>query len=136
MFHLMPYRDLPADFERRYNSAYIDPSWFDVADSEKVGQYYNATLDEMLYAANAGLHGLCTNQHHQTSMASWQIQASWARCSRGKPMARISRSSSSARRCLLRRRRRALRKSMRCSTASAADGWLQDFPLDCPPTPP
>ena len=65
MFHLMPYRDLPADFERRYNSAYIDPLWFDVADSEKVGQYYNATLDEMLYAANAGLHGLCTNQHHQ-----------------------------------------------------------------------
>src|ERR1700751_4623332 len=65
MFHLMPYRDLPADFERRYNSAYIDPMWFDVADSDKVGQYYNATLDEMLYAAQVGLHGLCTNQHHQ-----------------------------------------------------------------------
>src|SRR5262249_59602642 len=58
-------RDLPADFERRYNSAYIDPMWFDVADSDKVGQYYNATLDEMLYAAKVGLHGLCTNQHHQ-----------------------------------------------------------------------
>src|SRR5262249_17024793 len=65
MFHLMPYRDLPADFERRYSSAYIDPIWFDVADSDKVGQYYNATLDEMLFAAKAGLHGLCTNQHHQ-----------------------------------------------------------------------
>ncbi len=65
MFHLMPYRDLPADFEQRYNSAFIDPVWFDVADSDKVGQYYNATLDEMLYAAKAGLHGLCTNQHHQ-----------------------------------------------------------------------
>ena len=65
MFHLMPYRDLPADFEQRYNSAYIDPIWFDVADADKVGQYYNATLDEMLYAAKAGLHGLCTNQHHQ-----------------------------------------------------------------------
>ena len=65
MFHLMPYRDLPADFERRYSSAYIDPMWFDVADSDKVGQFYNATLDEMLYAAKAGLHGLCTNLHHQ-----------------------------------------------------------------------
>src|ERR1700716_1899478 len=65
MFHLMPYRDLPADFDQRYNSAYIDPIWFDVADSDKVGQYYNATLDEMLFAAKAGLHGLCTNQHHQ-----------------------------------------------------------------------
>ena len=65
MFHLMPYRDLPADFEQRYKSAFIDPVWFDVADAEKVGQYYNATLDELLYAAKAGIHGVCTNQHHQ-----------------------------------------------------------------------
>ena len=59
MFHLMPYRDLPADYEKRYNSAHIDPVWFDVADADKVGQYYNATLDEMLHAAKSGLHGLC-----------------------------------------------------------------------------
>jgi alkanesulfonate monooxygenase SsuD/methylene tetrahydromethanopterin reductase-like flavin-dependent oxidoreductase (luciferase family) len=65
MFHLMPYRDLPADFEQRYASAFIDPLWFDVADAEKVGQYFNATLDELLYAAKAGFHGVCTNQHHQ-----------------------------------------------------------------------
>jgi alkanesulfonate monooxygenase SsuD/methylene tetrahydromethanopterin reductase-like flavin-dependent oxidoreductase (luciferase family) len=65
MFHLMPYRDLPADFDQRYQSAYIDPVWFDVADPDKVGQYYNQTLDELIYAANAGMHGLCTNQHHQ-----------------------------------------------------------------------
>jgi alkanesulfonate monooxygenase SsuD/methylene tetrahydromethanopterin reductase-like flavin-dependent oxidoreductase (luciferase family) len=65
MFHLMPYRDLPADFGERYKSAYIDPLWFDVADAEKVGEYYNATLDELLHAAKAGLHGVCTNQHHQ-----------------------------------------------------------------------
>lgn len=65
MFHLMPYRDLPADFEQRYASAYIDPPWFEIADPDKVGQYYNATLDELLYASKAGFHGLCTNQHHQ-----------------------------------------------------------------------
>jgi alkanesulfonate monooxygenase SsuD/methylene tetrahydromethanopterin reductase-like flavin-dependent oxidoreductase (luciferase family) len=65
MFHLMPYRDLPADFEERYQTAYVDPLWFDVADAEKVGQYYNATLDEILFAAKAGFHGVCTNQHHQ-----------------------------------------------------------------------
>jgi alkanesulfonate monooxygenase SsuD/methylene tetrahydromethanopterin reductase-like flavin-dependent oxidoreductase (luciferase family) len=65
MFHLMPYRDLPEDFDKRYNSAYLDPVWFDVADPDKVGQYYNQTLDEMLYAAKSGMHGLCTNQHHQ-----------------------------------------------------------------------
>ncbi|MGH7089756.1 MAG: LLM class flavin-dependent oxidoreductase, partial [Stellaceae bacterium] len=65
MFHLMPYRDLPADFATRYRSAYIDPNWFDVADPDRVGQYYNWTLDELVHAANAGMHGLCTNQHHQ-----------------------------------------------------------------------
>src|SRR5437588_854689 len=65
MFHLMPYRDLPADFAQRYKSAYIDPLWFDVADPEKVSQYYNWTLDEFVYAARSGMHGLCTNQHHQ-----------------------------------------------------------------------
>jgi alkanesulfonate monooxygenase SsuD/methylene tetrahydromethanopterin reductase-like flavin-dependent oxidoreductase (luciferase family) len=65
MFHLMPYRDLPDDFGQRYSSAFIDPVWFDFADADKVGQYFNATLDELLYAANAGLHGVCTNQHHQ-----------------------------------------------------------------------
>jgi alkanesulfonate monooxygenase SsuD/methylene tetrahydromethanopterin reductase-like flavin-dependent oxidoreductase (luciferase family) len=65
MFHLMPYRDLPPDFAKRYNSAYIDPQWFDVADADKVGAYYNWTLDELVYAAKAGMHGVCTNQHHQ-----------------------------------------------------------------------
>src|SRR5260370_27792866 len=65
MFHLMPYRDLPSDFVTRYDSAFIDPVWFDVADSDKVGEYYNATLDELLYAAKAGFHGVCPNPHHQ-----------------------------------------------------------------------
>src|SRR5277367_2103074 len=65
MFHLMPYRDLPADFAQRYKSAYIDPIWFDVADPHKVGQYYNWTLDEFIHAARLGINGVCTNQHHQ-----------------------------------------------------------------------
>jgi alkanesulfonate monooxygenase SsuD/methylene tetrahydromethanopterin reductase-like flavin-dependent oxidoreductase (luciferase family) len=65
MFHLMPHRELPPDFDQRYKSAYLDPVWFDVADADKVGQYFNWTLDEMVHAARAGMHGLCTNQHHQ-----------------------------------------------------------------------
>ncbi len=65
MFHLMPYRDLPPDFSKRYKSAYLDPVWFDIADPDKVGQYYNSTLDEMVHAAKSGMHGVCTNQHHQ-----------------------------------------------------------------------
>ena len=60
MFHLMPYRDLAPDFDQRHKSAYIDPAWFDVADPDKVGQYFNWTLDEMVHAARARMHGLCT----------------------------------------------------------------------------
>jgi alkanesulfonate monooxygenase SsuD/methylene tetrahydromethanopterin reductase-like flavin-dependent oxidoreductase (luciferase family) len=67
MFHLMPHRDLPSDFDQRYKSAFLDPIFFDVADGDQVGEYYNQTLDEMVYAANAGMHGLCTNQHHQNA---------------------------------------------------------------------
>ena len=51
MFHLMPRRELPADFEQRYRSANLDPVWFDLADPDRVGQYYNWTLDELVYAA-------------------------------------------------------------------------------------
>jgi hypothetical protein len=53
MFHLMLHRDLPPDFEQRYKSAYLDPVWFYVANPDKVGQYYNWALDEMVYAARA-----------------------------------------------------------------------------------
>jgi len=67
MFHLMPYRDLPADFERRYGSVWVDPPWWELADAERVGQYYNWTLDELTFAARAGLDGICVNEHHQNA---------------------------------------------------------------------
>jgi alkanesulfonate monooxygenase SsuD/methylene tetrahydromethanopterin reductase-like flavin-dependent oxidoreductase (luciferase family) len=93
MFHLMPYRDLPADYAQRYNSAHIDPLWYDVADADKVGQYFNWTLDELLYAANAGMHGVCTNQHHQNVygfMANPSLMGSiLARATQGKDVAII-----------------------------------------------
>ena len=65
MFHLMPYRDLPADFAERYQSAYSIRSGSTWPIPTKVGQYYNWTLDELIYAAKTGIHGVCTNQHHQ-----------------------------------------------------------------------
>jgi alkanesulfonate monooxygenase SsuD/methylene tetrahydromethanopterin reductase-like flavin-dependent oxidoreductase (luciferase family) len=67
MFHLMPYRDLPADFEQRYHSVWVDPPWNELGDAEKVGQYYNWTLDELIYAAKAGVDGICVNEHHQNA---------------------------------------------------------------------
>src|SRR5258705_9199768 len=66
-FHLMPHRELPQDFEHRYESVWVTPPWWELADARRVGQYYNWTLDELLYAARAGFDGVCTNDHHQNA---------------------------------------------------------------------
>lgn len=67
MFHLMPHRELPPDFEQRYKSVWVDPNWWELADARRVGQYYNWTLDELTYAARMGLDGVCVNEHHQNA---------------------------------------------------------------------
>ena len=67
MFHLMPYRDLPADFEKRYHSVWVDPPYHELADTEKIAKYYNWTLDELTYGAKAGMDGICVNEHHQNA---------------------------------------------------------------------
>ena len=67
MFHLMPYRDLPDDFEQRYRSVWVTPPWSELADAERVGQYYNWTLDELIHAAKSGMDGICVNEHHQNA---------------------------------------------------------------------
>ncbi len=67
MFHLMPHRGLPDDFQDRYRSVWVDPPWSDLMDAERAGQYYNWTLDELIYADKMGLDGVCTNEHHQNA---------------------------------------------------------------------
>ena len=67
MFHLMPHRELPLDFEERYHSVWVDPPWWELAEPSRAGQYYNWTLDELIYAANAGMDGVCVNEHHQNA---------------------------------------------------------------------
>jgi alkanesulfonate monooxygenase SsuD/methylene tetrahydromethanopterin reductase-like flavin-dependent oxidoreductase (luciferase family) len=66
-FHLMPYRELPDDFEKRYPSAWFSLPFRAVADPRKVAQYYNWTLDELTFAATSGFDGVCTNEHHQNA---------------------------------------------------------------------
>src|SRR3989475_172125 len=66
-FHLMPHRELPADFEKRYEPVWVTPRWWERADARRVGEYYNWTLDELLYAAKCGFDGVCTNEHHQNA---------------------------------------------------------------------
>jgi alkanesulfonate monooxygenase SsuD/methylene tetrahydromethanopterin reductase-like flavin-dependent oxidoreductase (luciferase family) len=67
MFHLMPHRELPADFEQKYHSVWVDPPWWELADASRVGQYYNWTLDELIHGARMGFDGICVNEHHQNA---------------------------------------------------------------------
>lgn len=66
-FHLMPYRDLDADFEKKHKSAWFTLPFEGIADRSRVSQYYNWTLDEHEFAARMGFDGVCTNEHHQNA---------------------------------------------------------------------
>jgi alkanesulfonate monooxygenase SsuD/methylene tetrahydromethanopterin reductase-like flavin-dependent oxidoreductase (luciferase family) len=65
MFHFMPYRDLPDEFPKGYASAWIDAPWWELADPNKVTDYYNWSIDELMLAAKLGFDGVGTNEHHQ-----------------------------------------------------------------------
>ena len=65
-FHLMPYRDLPADFSDEYNSVWVDVPRH-LFDPAKAHVMYNDALDELETAANAGYDGVCVNEHHQNA---------------------------------------------------------------------
>jgi alkanesulfonate monooxygenase SsuD/methylene tetrahydromethanopterin reductase-like flavin-dependent oxidoreductase (luciferase family) len=66
-FHLMPHRELPEDFEKRYPSIWVTAPFHELADPKRIGQFYNWTLDELTAAAQAGSDGVCTNEHHQNA---------------------------------------------------------------------
>ena len=113
MFHLMPYRDLPDDFAQKYHSVWVDPPYAELADSVKVGQYYNWTLDELIHAADKGIDGICVNEHHQNAygfMPNPDLMGSiLARATNGTDVAVVQ----MGRRCRLRIRRFESPKSIR-----------------------
>ncbi len=77
-FHLMPYRDLPADFEDRYESVWVTPPNQELCDPARVAQYYKWNLDELELADQLGFDGLGVNEHHQNAygfMASPNLMA-------------------------------------------------------------
>ena len=65
-FHLMPYRFLPEDFERKYRSVWVDPP-HSLFDPEKCAGLYQEFLDELEFAEKAGFDGLCVNEHHNNA---------------------------------------------------------------------
>ena len=66
LFHLMPYRDLPADFEKKHETAWV---WIpnDLYDPAKGNVYYNDYIDELAAAEEFGFDGVCVNEHHQNA---------------------------------------------------------------------
>jgi len=77
-FHLMPYRDLPSDFEDKYESIWVTPPNDVLCDPEKVQQYYKWNLDELELADRLGFDGIGVNEHHQNGygfMASPNLMA-------------------------------------------------------------
>jgi alkanesulfonate monooxygenase SsuD/methylene tetrahydromethanopterin reductase-like flavin-dependent oxidoreductase (luciferase family) len=64
LFHLMPYRELPADFEQKHESAWV---WApnELFDPERGHRFYNDYIDELAEAEPLGFDGVCINEHHQ-----------------------------------------------------------------------
>jgi len=69
-FHLMPHRELPDDFEKRYSSVWVTPPFHELADAKRVGQYYNWTFDELIAAAKAGRTASAPTSTTRTRMGS------------------------------------------------------------------
>lgn len=87
-----PYRELPADFERRYPSVVMAP-WWELARPEKMGQYYRWTIDSLLHAARAGLDGVAITEHSQNVYDVMPnpnlVMASLATLTEGLPVALV-----------------------------------------------
>src|SRR5205085_1584092 len=62
-FHLMPYTELPDDFNKKHPSVWVDihSSLF---DPRRAHHMYNDFMDELEYAAECGFDAVCVNEHH------------------------------------------------------------------------
>lgn len=62
-FHLMPYPELPDDFNTAHRSV-----WVDVDSSlfapHVVANSYREYIDQLVYAEQCGFDGVCVNEHH------------------------------------------------------------------------
>ena len=65
-FHLMPWPYLPADFDEKYDSAWIwlPNSLYDPVKGHALYQHY---IDVLAYADELGFDGICVNEHHQNA---------------------------------------------------------------------
>src|SRR4030095_7080272 len=65
-FHLMPWPHLPADFEQRHESAWLDlPN--SLYDPVRGHTLYNEYLDQLVAAERLGFDVIGVNEHHQNA---------------------------------------------------------------------
>src|SRR5262249_18373856 len=65
-FHLMSWPYLPADFDAKYDSAWI---WLpnELYDPVKGQELYREYINTLAYAEELGFDGICVNEHHQNA---------------------------------------------------------------------
>jgi alkanesulfonate monooxygenase SsuD/methylene tetrahydromethanopterin reductase-like flavin-dependent oxidoreductase (luciferase family) len=65
-FHLMPWPHLPADFDQKYDSAWV---WLSnqFYDPAKGHDLYREYINTLAYADELGFDGVCVNEHHQNA---------------------------------------------------------------------
>src|SRR5215208_2335751 len=62
----MPWPYLPADFDEKYDSAWVTcPN--DLYDPERGHALYSRYIDELALGDELGFDGVCVNEHHQTA---------------------------------------------------------------------
>ena len=62
-FHLMPYTELPEDFQQKHPSVWVDVH-SSLFDPKRAHLMYNDFMDELEYAAECGFDAVCVNEHH------------------------------------------------------------------------
>jgi alkanesulfonate monooxygenase SsuD/methylene tetrahydromethanopterin reductase-like flavin-dependent oxidoreductase (luciferase family) len=62
-FHLMPYTELPDDFNKKHPSVWVDIH-SELFDPRRAHHMYNDFMDELEFAAECGLDAICVNEHH------------------------------------------------------------------------
>jgi len=62
-FHLMPYTELPEDFREKNPSVWVDID-SGLFDPPRAHLMYNDFMDELEFASQCGLDGICVNEHH------------------------------------------------------------------------
>jgi len=70
-FHLMPYRDLPADFETRYESIWVTPPKHRTVRPTAVASNYQWNRTELELADRLGFDGVGSMSTTRTATASW-----------------------------------------------------------------